>query len=85
METVELENSLVKLKVHDRSQCEGNICCIHNRTNHNMRKWKQHYRGDRDLMERLCPKHGTGHPDPDDLKIVNKVPGEGVHGCCGCC
>lgn len=40
--------------------------------------WPQHWRGDRHLMERICP-HGVGHPDPDDINP------DGVHGCDGCC
>jgi hypothetical protein len=61
-----------------------NSCCIHRRTNHHMRSWPQHWRDDRQIMERLCPAHGVGHPDPDDLKIQLGLDG-GDHGCCGCC
>lgn len=43
-------------------------------------------RGDRALMERICPARGVGHPDPDDLAWrVSQGYGGGVHGCCGCC
>ena len=39
-------------------------------------------------MERLC-KHGTGHPDPDDLAFKESIgidiKVESIHGCCGCC
>jgi hypothetical protein len=43
-----------------------------------MRRWPQNWRGDRYLIERICP-HGVGHPDPDDLNP------DTVHGCDGCC
>jgi hypothetical protein len=73
--------------VHTKDKCEGNYCCIHNPSDHIMKDWPTHWRGDRRLMERLC-KHGVGHPDPDDLafKARNGYPdSEGVHGCDGCC
>jgi len=47
-----------------------------------MRKFPQHFRYDRYLMERICP-HGVGHPDFDDPKASDPV--ESVHGCDGCC
>jgi len=47
-----------------------------------MADWPQNWRGDRGLMERVCP-HGIGHPDPDDFKSNDKY--ESVHGCDGCC
>lgn len=59
-------------------------CCIHSPSNHHLRSWRQHYRFDRDIMERLC-SHGVGHPDPDDLKVRTGSWAEGVHGCDGCC
>lgn len=68
--------------VHDSSQCEGEFCTIHNMSDHSMRAFPQHWRGDRGLMERMCP-HGVGHPDPDDVKYVD--PYERIHGCDGCC
>lgn len=79
-----------KIRVHLASRCEGHPCCIHNPSDHIMKDWRQHWRGDRGLMERLCP-HGIGHPDPDDLDFKRRVRGdvvagwEGVHGCDGCC
>lgn len=73
------------LKTHGPSQCEGQICCIHNPTNHHMRTWPQNWRGDKGMMERIC-EHGVGHPDPDDL-AVRTTTWAGVHGCCQgwCC
>ena len=52
-----------------------------------MRKWLMNYRQDKGMMERICPEHGVGHPDPDDLAYWVSV-GRfkmGIHGCCGCC
>lgn len=69
--------------VHSPEKCAGDVCCIHNPTNHHMITWRQNWRGDKGMMERFCP-HGIGHPDPDDLR-VRTTPGVGVHGCDGCC
>ena len=74
--------------VHDKDKCGGDHCVIHNPSDHNMKDWPTHWRGDRGLMERICPC-GIGHPDPDDLafkeSIGYDVHVEGIHGCCGCC
>jgi len=75
------------IKVHNKSDCKGQYCCIHNPSNHFMKDWPTHWRDDRGLMERIC-KHDVGHPDPDDLahkKRIGDPDSEGVHGCCGCC
>lgn len=64
--------------VHDEAKCAGRACCIHHPSDHLMVTWRQHWRGDRQLMERLCA-HGVGHPDPDDISP------DRVHGCDGCC
>jgi hypothetical protein len=69
----------VRLRVHDQEKCAGQPCVIHNPSDHHMQDWKLNWRADRGIMERLCPAHGIGHPDPDDLNR------NGVHGCCGCC
>ena len=65
MELVTLENSKIKIYVHNSSNCVGEYCTIHNRSDHIMRSFPQHWRGDRAIMERICP-HGIGHPDPDE-------------------
>lgn len=74
--------------VHDFSACKGSYCVIHNPSNHAMSTWPTHWRGDRKLMERICP-HGIGHPDPDDMDYYNSHGGtdkyRGIHGCDGCC
>jgi len=72
----------VLTSVHDRSECEGRWCCIHNPSAHPMREWPQLWRGDIGLMERQCA-HGVGHPDPDDPKVAES--GWRMHGCDGCC
>lgn len=80
------------LLVHSRKDCKGRYCVIHNPSKHKMRAWPTHWRGDRGLMERICP-HGIGHPDPDDLAFKRDVLHkdakwmhyEAVHGCDGCC
>ena len=74
------------LNVHGADKCTGRPCCIHNPSDHHMVTWRQNWRGDRGLMERLCP-HGIGHPDPDDLWYKESIGlhHEGVHGCDGCC
>lgn len=75
-----------RLKVHGPAQCEGEVCCVHNPSDHHMHAWLQCWRGDKGVMERLCP-HGVGHPDPDDLAYHAKrgETWQSVHGCDGCC
>lgn len=79
------------VNVHDRALCAGHPCCVHNPTETYLTYgWRQHWRADRQLMERLC-RHGVGHPDPDHLDYVRRSRGvdaartESTHGCDGCC
>lgn len=74
------------VNVHDQARCAGRPCVVHNPSDHEMRSWPLNWRGDRGLMERICP-HGVGHPDPDDLAfhIRNGNTWQGVHGCDFCC
>ena len=74
------------LKVHEKGQCVGEFCVIHNPSDHPMRDFPTHWRFDRAIMERICP-HGIGHPDPDDLAFNRSqgVRDDGTHGCDGCC
>lgn len=76
LEKVQLENSNEVIWVHTKDKCKGQTCCIHNRTNHSMRSFPQHWREDRKVMERICPC-GCGHIDPDDPTE------DRIHGCCG--
>jgi len=78
--------------VHKQTDdCYKYGCVIHSPSVHHMREWKTHWRGDRGIMERLCPTHGTGHPDPDDNAYIRRRFGDaeantrGIHGCCSCC
>lgn len=78
-----------KIYAHSEAVCSGNACCIHNPSDHHMREWKQWWRDDIGLMERMCP-HGIGHPDPDHMTFVlssRPLDGSpmGLHGCDGCC
>lgn len=77
------------VNTHPRSVCDGRACVIHHPSDHHMRKWPTLWRGDRGIMERVCP-HGVGHPDPDDaaarrLLGTYERTGREVHGCDGCC
>lgn len=86
--SVQLENSSMVIGgVHPESACEGQqACAIHALTSHHMRSWRQIFREDNGLMERIC-EHGIGHPDPDGMHYWRNR-GEtymGIHGCDGCC
>lgn len=83
------------IKVHNKANCRGYNCVIHNPSDHPMKNFPTNWRGDRYLMERIC-SHGVGHPDPDDLAFkailfgktqsgLNNLNYESVHGCDGCC
>ena len=52
------------MAVHDVDECAGRTCVIHSPTDHPMRSFPLHWRGDRGIFERICP-HGVGHPDID--------------------
>jgi hypothetical protein len=78
-----LEHTDAYLSSHRAAVCVGEPCTLHNRTEHHMRSFPQLWRGDRGIMERVCP-HGVGHPDPDDYRVISGKD-DGVHGCDGCC
>jgi hypothetical protein len=85
-DTVKISEAQV-IVTHSPDKCAGRHCCIHNPSNHAMRAWTMYWRDDKGVMERLCPEHGVGHPDPDDAEF-NILRGRAflnVHGCCGCC
>lgn len=89
-DVVTLTGGVETMITHHPGLCAGRSCSIHNPSNHHMRNWRQHWRGDRQLMERLCPEHGVGHPDPDDVAHHMRTSHDddgwySVHGCCGCC
>jgi len=83
MEKATLEHTDIVINVHKLSDCVGEFCTIHKRSNHSMRSFPQWWRSDRAIMERICP-HGVGHPDPDEYKLIGNNY-EGIHGCDGCC
>lgn len=75
------------IRIHSEDTCSGK-CPFHNPSNHRMVDWKINIRFDRDgLVERICPEHGIGHPDPDSQAYFESKGYEavGIHGCCGCC
>ena len=81
----QLEHSSVRLATHVEGTCIDQWCTIHNRSEHPMRVFPQHWRNDRDIMERVCP-HGIGHPDPDEYRLrLEDGEVQLVHGCDGCC
>lgn len=85
-DSIEIEGVRL-LHVHDRDVCDGRVCVIHNPTDHHMRGWKLHWRGDRGIFERLCPCHKIGHPDPDQGPFWEEMgqDWQWTHGCCGAC
>lgn len=78
------------VNVHSETACRGRECVVHRPSDHSMRTFPLHWRGDRGIFERIC-SHGTGHPDPDQFGYWVERYGEYeadaimAHGCCGCC
>lgn len=76
----------VLANVHPPGKCAGQVCIVHNPTDHHMRTWPVFWRDDAHLFERMC-EHWVGHPDPDQREFW-KLHGwehKGIHGCDGCC
>lgn len=74
------------VNVHDRTQCGGEHCVLHNPSTHHMATWPLLWRDDIGVFERIC-ECGVGHPDPDQFEYWHRV---GMrwkiqHGCDGCC
>lgn len=83
MGTYTLEHTNVVLtNVHSPRSCLGEHCTVHNKSDHHMRSFPQHWRNDWGFMERVCP-HGVGHPDPDEIWPRDSIIWS--HGCDGCC
>lgn len=81
-------NELGLRGVHSPKACAGqNACPMHKPSPHTMRDWPVIWRDDRGILERLCPKHGCGHPDPDQDEYWADTGQmwQSIHGCCGCC
>lgn len=72
--------------VHENIKCYGRPCPYHTPSDHHMRTWHPHWRGDRGILERIC-EHGIGHPDPDQFEFWEQTNQsyQAVHGCDGCC
>lgn len=71
---------------HKPDVCAGTPCPFHSPSDHHMRDWKMVLR-ENGLIERICPDHGVGHPDPDSADYFYSLGHDciGIHGCCGCC
>lgn len=75
------------LRTHARTACEGQVCCVHNPSDHHMVSWDQEWNIRLHLMQRVC-EHDVLHPDPDDLMVRTREPGwphTWAHTCDGCC
>lgn len=73
--------------VHPESACKGRPCTFHNPTEHPMSSWDFVWRTSRGYLERICPQHKVGHPDPDSMFYFFEMGRRDalIHGCCGCC
>jgi len=71
--------------IHQPAACAGRGCWVHHPSDHHMTAWPITWRTETGTAERIC-EHGTGHPDPDDVRY-HALQGRGVsvHGCDGCC
>ena len=69
-ESAHLEHSDIILAAHHSGTCAGKQCPLHNRTDHEMRVWKQGLEvvGSVFVITRTCP-HGFIHTDPDDFYV----------------
>lgn len=80
----------VLVNVHTIEACAGQLCCIHNPSDHHMRLWKPEWNPVFKMMMRMCA-HGTIHPDPDDIAHLRRHWGPNTaalmahHLCDGCC
>lgn len=77
----------LEFRSHTGDACAGRPCTLHNPSAHSMVTWQLNWRGDRGMMERICPTHRVGHPDPDDARYRAEALGDTdtIHSCCGCC
>ena len=75
----------VFLRTHTETVCEGQVCCVHNPSDHHMASWDQFWDARFGIMMRVCD-HDIVHPDPDDLVVRTRdwanMPS---HSCDGCC
>lgn len=85
MEQVILESGQV-LQTHERGQCFGQWCAVHQPMPGPWAEWPRQWRQDRSIMERKCP-HGVGHPVAEmyDFAVAQGRAYDLVHGCCRDC
>lgn len=80
--------TIFTLRTHEPKDCEGQkLCDIHDRRGEGPEaKWPLNWRGDRGIMEVICP-HGIGHPSPAQAQHMKRIGKEyeNIHGCDGCC
>jgi hypothetical protein len=71
------------IETHDRGVCLGQWCCIHSPMPGPWAAWPRYWRGDRGIMERICPC-GVGHPVAEmyEYAVVMNRTENLVHGCC---
>jgi hypothetical protein len=72
---------------HGADKCAPFPCVVHGPSDHHMREWPTVFHGDRGRTDRICPRHGEFHPDPDDVAMLAR---RGLlivdHACeCRCC
>ena len=79
---VSLPGNLI-LRTHAATVCAGEICCIHNPSDHHMSGWDQEWQPRLQMMMRVCD-HDQVHPDPDDL-VARRQMTPFSHSCDGCC
>ena len=90
VDVIALYNGQV-MQVHPKRECLP-PCPVHAPSAHPLNTAPLNWRSDVRLWERIC-KHGTGHPDPDDLsyKRLTMLPAVyrmhcyESHGCDSCC
>lgn len=91
MEQLTLYNGSV-LNVHERGECLGEHCCIHNPSQHPLRAAPYAW-WDLGLLVRVC-SHGQQHPDPDSIQfallkgafmMIEAVSSVHLDHCDGCC
>jgi len=80
METHQLESGQT-LRTHHADECVGQWCAIHRPMPGPWSSWPRYWRGDRRILERLCP-HGVGHPAAEMAETSPSW--ELIHGCDGC-
>lgn len=85
MEQVTLESGQV-LQTHERTQCIGTWCAVHQPMPGPWADWPRSWRTDRAIMERTCP-HGVGHPVAEmyEHSVAQGRAYDLVHGCCADC